>query len=60
MTAPSTCQRTGKKGFPTPRDAERRRRQLKHKGEKLDLDVYRCPFCHRWHLGHGDPPPPRK
>lgn len=45
------CDRTGKKMFLTPKQAEDRRKTLKRKRNER-LASYRCRHCGRWHLGH--------
>lgn len=46
------CDAFGKAMFPSPELAHRRRKILKiARGD--GLEVYRCPHCRLWHLGHG-------
>jgi hypothetical protein len=50
----ATCR--GKQAYPTATDAWRALHGLHgrtpHKGRKRhNLEVYRCPVCHLWHLG---------
>lgn len=41
----------GKRHFTTKRDAKTaRKRYERNHGERLD--IYRCPHCATWHLGH--------
>lgn len=51
----TACQ--GKIRFTVKRAAKRARREREQQIGRMD--VYRCPFCHHWHLGHR-PARPRK
>lgn len=43
----------GKVPHPNPQAAARHRDNLKRRFGDGGLEVYRCQFCKRWHLGHG-------
>lgn len=47
------CHRTGKKQYPSPAAADRRRKVLKRRRNDRQ-SVYRCPHCRHWHLGHSN------
>jgi hypothetical protein len=51
MGAPSgRCRRTGKLSYDSPQAAEGHYRAL-HKRNHYVGEVYRCQFCHKWHIG---------
>jgi hypothetical protein len=50
------CGKSGSKTSYSRDEALRAMRHLQHvnalEGEKRPLNVYRCPHCRRWHVGH--------
>lgn len=42
----------GKQAHATYEEAVQHRKELRAKGGSVDLEVYRCRHCKRWHVGH--------
>lgn len=43
----------GKQRFLTHDDARKIVKRMKQRG-KGGANVFKCRFCHHWHIGHGD------
>lgn len=48
----ATCRR--KRRYPTSRAAKAARRSIQRVGGRA-LEVFRCPWCEGWHVGHRAP-----
>ena len=45
-----TCE--SKRRYATSSEAERMAQHRREESGERDLDIYPCPFCNGWHLGH--------
>lgn len=52
MSSSKETSHTGKIAHESYDDAVRERKRMRRAGASVDLEVYRCRHCHKWHVGH--------